>query len=150
MVPLSPKLCNLLLLCITPTLISIRFESAYSLCHVNTIDAHSIWFASDAHRKRITTSFMWKRLNPQYARTFNTYIISTCTMYSVLLRLNFLQLWLLTWYARSSVVAIIMCKILTKNIDCIVDLDHTRLLSSKDAVLKYLASSPGSTLSGVF
>ena len=34
-----PKLCIILLLCITPTLISILFESAYFLCHVNMIDA---------------------------------------------------------------------------------------------------------------
>ena len=35
----------------TPMLATIRFESAYLLCHVNTIDAHSIWFALNAYRK---------------------------------------------------------------------------------------------------
>ena len=58
------SLCSISLLCITPTLDTIHFESAYLLCHVNAIDAHrmQIQFDSDAHRNRITTSFMWTRL----------------------------------------------------------------------------------------
>ena len=43
-----PTLCSLLLLCITPTLISIHFESAYLKCHVNTIDAHPMRIQFDS------------------------------------------------------------------------------------------------------
>ena len=39
----------------TPTLAAIRFESAYLLCNVNTIDAHLMSIQFDSLRMRIET-----------------------------------------------------------------------------------------------
>ena len=39
----------------TPTLATIRFESAYLLCHVNAIDAHPMRIQSDSLWMRIET-----------------------------------------------------------------------------------------------
>ena len=39
----------------TPTLATIRFESAYLLCHVNAIDAHPMRIQFDSLLMRIET-----------------------------------------------------------------------------------------------
>ena len=65
------------------------------------------------------------------------HIMSTCTMYFILLSLNFLLLCIcdIAYVVCVQQCHSDMCKILTKNIDCIIDFDLTFIIKRCRIVL---------------
>ena len=55
----------------TPTLATIRFESAYLLCHVNVIDAHLMRIQFDSLRMHIETGLQRASCERPFRQTVN-------------------------------------------------------------------------------
>ena len=65
----------------TPTLATIRFESAYLFCHVNAIDAHPMRIQFDSLWMRIETGLQrasceWPLIPIISALVYDSYILS--------------------------------------------------------------------------
>ena len=76
-------LCNFLLadlLYVTPTLNTIHFESAYQLCHVNTIGVYPMCIQFDLLWKCVESASQWVSL---CERAFSVYMLYSKTEHNV-------------------------------------------------------------------